>query len=187
MLIVCFLITTICTFAIVLITRSRRRHSKKKTSSPIRSSPLIETKPASNHHSTASDYPSPPKSRKQAGATKDSGNYSAKYGINSTGQLPDPSWYEPSSSVALANSEKDEMNIQGEVSSDEEVSEKASLLPQKREISPEPATLGFGEMSESAGIWYRDTSGKHLTRFVVLHMFLILSMLMVRNHSGYLC
>ena len=168
-----------CTFAIVLITRARRRHSKKTTSSPYHSSPLIETKPVSSRHSTASrsDDQSPPKGRKQVvAAKKDSGNYSAKYGINSTGRLPDPSWYEPSSSMALDNSEK---NIQGEMSSDEEESEGASLLPQKREISPEPTTLGFGEMSESAGVWYRDTSGKHLTRFVVLHMFLILSMLVV--------
>ena len=86
--------------------------------------------------------------------------------------------------MALDSSEKDEKNIQGDVSSDEEVSEGASLLPQKREISPEPTTLGFGEMSESAGVWYRDTSGKHLTRFVVLHMFLIFSMLMVGS-KGY--
>lgn len=83
--------------------------------------------------------------------------------------------------MALDNSEK---NIQEEVSSDEEESERASFLPQKREISPEPTTLGFGEMSESAGVWYRDTSGKHLTRFVVLHMFLILSMLMVGRARG---
>ena len=181
MLIVCFLITTICTIAVVLITRARRRHSKKTTSSPYRSSPLIETNPASSRDSTASDKQSPSKSRKHVAANKDSGNYSAKYGINSTGRLPDPSWYEPSSSMALDNSEK---NIQEEVSSDEEESERASFLPQKREISPEPTTLGFGEMSESAGVWYRDTSGKHLTRFVVLHMFLILSMLMVGRARG---
>ncbi len=184
MLIACFLITTVCTFTIVLITRARRRHSKKTTSSPYRSSPLIETKPVGSRHSTASDDQSPLKSRKQVAATnKDSGNYSVRYGINSTGRLPDPSWYEPSSSMALDNSEKDEKNIQGEMSSDEEESERESLLPQKREISPEPATLGFGEMSESAGVWYRDTSGKHLTRFVVLHMFLIFSMLMVGNRG----
>ena len=183
MLIVCFLITTICTFAIVLITRSRRRLSKKATSSPYRSSPLIETKPAGSHHNMASDDQLPSKSRKQVAATnKDSGNFSSRYGINSTGRLPDPSWYEPSSSMALDSSGKDVKNTQGEVSSDEEESEKASLLPQKREISPEPTTLGFGEMSESAGVWYRDTSGKHLTRFVVLHMFLILSMLMVGRY-----
>ena len=179
MLVACFLITTISTIAIVLITRARRRSSKKeKATSSLRSSPLIETRPGNSRHSPPSDHQPPSKSRKQA-APNDSGNYSAKYGINSTGRLPDPSWYEPSSSVVLASTERDEKNIQGEDSSDEEVSERSSLMPQKREISPEPATLGFGEMSESAGVWYRDTSGKHLTRFVVLHMFLIVSMLMV--------
>lgn len=175
---VCFLITTVCTLAIVLITRARSRHSRKEAASSCRSSPLIETKPVSACHDPPFDHQPPLKSRRQATA-KDSGNYAEKCVINSTGRLLDPSWYDPSSSVGFINSEKNKTSAKREDSSDENISEKSSLLPQEHEISPEPATLGFGEMSESAGIWYRDTSGKHLTRFVVLHMFLIISMLMV--------
>ena len=174
MLILCFLITTISTFIIVLITRARRRQSQKKkdTSSSLHSSPLLETQAVRNRLS----------GEQNQAATKDSGNYSTSYGINAAGRLPNPSWYEPSSSVGLGSSDKGDVkkNIQEDDSdSDEEVSEKASLLSKKRDISPEPTTLGFGEMSEHAGVWYRDVSGKHLTRFIVLHMFLIFSMLMV--------
>ena len=73
-------------------------------------------------------------------------------------------------------------NIQdGGDTTDDDTTEKTSLLTGQRDISPEPATLGFGEMAESAGLWYRDVSGKQLTRFVVLHVFLIFSMFMVSS------
>ena len=178
-LILCFLVTTISTIAVILITRARRQHSQKKvdTPSPAHSSPLIETKPNRGHHSPGVQRQFPPGARKQA----DSSNYSANFVINSVGRLPDPSWYEPSSSVGLSSSDKDNVkkDLQAEDNSDNEVSEGMPLLSRKRKISPEPTSLGFGEMSESAGVWHRDASGKHLTRFVVLHMFLIFSMLMV--------
>lgn len=181
-LILCFLVTTISTIAIVLITRAQRQHSNKKvdTPSPVRSSPLIETKVTGGCHSPEAERQYPSGGRKQAD-TKDSGNYCAKFVINSAGRLPDTSWYEPSSSVGLNSSDKDVLkkNVQAEDGSDDEVSEEMPLLSRKHQISPEPTTLGFGEMSESTGVWHRDASGKHLTRFVVLHMFLIFSMLMV--------
>lgn len=188
-LILCFLVTTISTIAIVLITRARRQHSKKKvdTPSPTRSSPLIETKPTRGHRSPGVDRQLQSGARKQADSGNDSGNYSANMIINLSGRLPDPSWYEPSSSVWLSSSDKDDVkqNLQAEDNSDDEVSEEMPLLSRKHEISPEPTTLGFGEMSESTGVWHRDASGKHLTRFVVLHMFLIFSMLMVGTSKYY--
>lgn len=181
-LILCFLVTTISTIAIVLITRARRRRSRKnqESSSSVRSSPLIETKPAGEHCSPGAERRLSSRGRKQADA-KDSGNYSVNFGINSGGRLPDPSWYEPSSSVGLSSSNKDDLSkiVEEDDDSHDDVSEEAPLLLKKREISPEPTTLGFGEMSASAGVWHRDASGKQLTRFIVLHMFLIFSMLMV--------
>lgn len=187
MLISCFIITTLSTIAIVLITRARRRSKKKTTSdSPIRGSPLLETSPRDSGSSQASKRQSPLRGRKEA--SKDSGTFSVNYGINSAGRLRDPSWYEPSSSAHMDDSNKNidrKVTIQDEDSDDddkkEDVSEETLLLPNKRDISPEPASLGFGMMSESMGLWYRDASGKHLTRFVVLHVFLIFSMLMVGN------
>ena len=66
-----------------------------------------------------------------------------------------------------------------EVEKEGEATEKSPLLRKKREISPEPYSMALGQVSESAGVWYRDNSGKHLNRFLVLMLFLVFSSLVV--------
>ena len=155
-----------------MITRARRRNSKKKrgTPSPVHSSPLLVTKTTEVLQSSDLEDQSTSRNRKIT-ASKDSGTDSTKFGV--------------STSVGLVKGYNGDLkkNIQMTVDdSDDEVSEKALLLPEKHEIVPEPTSLGFGEMSEFTGVWYRDVSGKDLTRFIVLHMFLIFSMLMVNAY-----
>ena len=164
----------------MLITRARNRRQKKQDASSddlVRAAPLIDKKPSSSHDSTVPDLPAPTR-RQNVYVPKDSGTFSANFGISSTGRLQDPSWYDPSSSCVASSVEKPN-NIQEGDESEFESTEKTSLLSGKRDVSPEPATLGFGEMSATTGLWYRDVSGKQLTRFVVLQVFLIFSMFMV--------
>lgn len=175
----CFVLAAICTFLVLLTARKLQRKASKKLDE--------DRHDISREHSSINDVkmkkakPSPEGKRSDS-STPDYGSsrgspYSADKhtGVINTG-------------VIFVEDNSGDSSIRDYPRERED--EKSPLLKEKEAETgsvTEASEFGFGVISEATGLWYRDISGKHLMRFMVLLLLLVFSSLVVSEWVCGLC
>ena len=173
-LVICFIVGAVCVIIIILATRKMNQTNKKDRVA------LEETKQSSpeRQSTTAPNRRSPQSYAVNYGAESlNSNSNGSSYGATpllkredtpvSVGDPPGGATIDFDSPLAK-KATKDELS-----------SEKTPLL--RRDVSPEPSSVNYSlELpTNSSGLWYRDKSGQHLMRFIVLIIFLLFSSFVV--------
>lgn len=174
-LVICFLITTICTVMIILIARKMRKAS----------SPKREASPQEPSSASTNDVKLK-RARLSPSVGQRSPNTPVPFTINSDTRKVEenPNSTDSKTKIVYEDSAK---TASLDLSDETKHNEYSPLLGSRtnrnrREISPdEPSSLQFGDFTEGMGLWYRDAAGKHMIRFVILLVLLVFSSLVVRK------
>ena len=168
MLTITFIITALCTLLVILTARRHQVKAAKKTEASI-----TPEEPSSSNVKMKHARPSPVASgspRATPFSLNDNDQEDLQGSQNSTAK-----------GVIFVDSEYAQGDRGGQRQSEiTTAANETTPLLKSGKIEAEPSSdFQFGVISEDTGLWYRDLSGKHLIRFVILLLLLLFSSLVV--------
>ena len=167
-LVLCCAVTTICVFLIILTARSQQKKAARKRQEEQK---ITAENSSCNSVKLKNAKPSPEGNR---GPINEVPYYGGTQSDEDGGG---------NAGVIFVDSNRDSSRVLLREENAED--ESASLLTKSVEGRSEHGDgvsvveFGLGIISEATGLWYRDTSGRHLMRFMILLLLLVLSSFMV--------
>lgn len=169
-----FTITATCTFFIILAAGKLQKKTPTRESSFIMPDETSTNNVKLKHARPSPDRPRSPQTP-----------FSLNYGTDS-GQHGESDY--ATNGVVFVDSNSQSASVTGSEVADQDGSKTDETTPLlmggARQAEVSVPDLQFGAVSEDAGLWYRDISGKHLIRFIVLLLLLIMSSLVVSVSVG---
>lgn len=166
-LVISFTITATCTFFIILAAGKLQKKTPTRESSFIMPDETSTNNVKLKHARPSPDRPRSPQTP-----------FSLNYGTDS-GQHGESDY--ATNGVVFVDSNSQSASVTGSEVADQDGSKTDETTPLlmggARQAEVSVPDLQFGAVSEDTGLWYRDISGKHLIRFIVLLLLLIMSSL----------
>lgn len=172
-LFICFMVAVICTFMIVFTTRNLQNRNTTNLRDQDEADAITREDSSCNSTNVKMKQARPsPTTRKTPG------NETLNYGTNS-GNFRDPSGPVNSNDSGIIFVDSNQTDSASLSAVNQDTDETSPLLKNKNSDEVSSTGFQFGIISEDTGLWYRDISGKHLIRFVILLLLLVFSSLVV--------
>ena len=176
MLLICFVVAAICTFLIIITLQIKNSKATAQRNAANIITP-DETSTNSVHAvKMKKARPSPEGGRASQRGTPLRGSpqrgspFALNYGTNEPGGMQDSETRSRGDVIFVDSSASRPAN---------QNNENTPLLGEDAKSTTTAGEFEFGVLSEASGLWYRDHSGRHIIRFVVLLLLLVFSSLVV--------